>query len=118
MVHILHLPVFPEGSPINPDAINEMLFDNETSDDIAHIVLITSDREQAFTWITEFLAANPNIPCDEVTLTHTVEEFKIAELSSMTALRTFPFKSSCDMAAFYLPKKRVAQQAIELAVPN
>lgn len=117
MIYVLHLPLFPEGSPVNPDAVTDLLFDNQTSDDIAHIVLVAENEEEAIGWTTDFLKVNPQIPQDEVTLTSTDEDFQMSGLSCFRALYGLLTTSSYrNVEAFYLPQKRVKQQVVELPV--
>lgn len=114
MVYILHLPVFPNGSTINPDALNDLIIDEQSSDLVAHIVLNTGDEQKAISWAMEFLAANPQIQQDEVTLTSAGNLMGIMDIRGF--FNYIPFQGSERVEAFYQERRKVAQQVIELPV--
>ena len=68
MIHILHLPGFPEKSKINPDCISCLCIDIDTWFQTAHIVLNTPHLNIAKEWTNVFLKLNP-VLSDDVALT-------------------------------------------------
>lgn len=116
MSHILHLPVFPEGSPINPDAINCLIMDEQSSDSVAHLILNTDDIDLALQWTMEFLDANPKIPKDEVTLTSSDPLGEANALSHLTNFTRVPFQSSTKVTAWYQERFKVPQKVVELPI--
>ena len=116
MAHILHLPVFPEGSRLDPDAINCLIMDEQSSDSVAHLILNTDDTDLALQWTMEFLDANPQIPQDEVTLT-TADPVVYADLMQHhTRFYVMYFLTSTNVTAFYQKRRKVPQKVVELPI--
>lgn len=105
MIHVLHLPVFPEGSQVNPDCINCLAIDDEVPAFAAHIILDTPDTNLAKAWADSFLLENSTIPRDEVALMSCSLERK--ELP-VKLIRLHPE----NLLAFYFPKMQFHQQVV------
>lgn len=116
MIHILHLPVFPKGSPINPDAINDFLLDGLTSDIAAHIVIGTNDDQKALRWATEFLETNPEIPRDEVRLTRVASIKSVDDIKAYSVWIPFVIPGPEFVIGHYLERKPVTQEIIDLPI--
>ena len=111
MVHVLHLPVFPEESNIHPDCINALILEKETSQEVVHIILNTPSTEEARSWIVEFLSGNSDIPIDEVSFSKVEgldrQSFGVP-LLPLTVGFAAPFQ------AYFQPRGRFQQEVIEL----
>jgi hypothetical protein len=101
--------VFPEGSRVDPDCINAFTIDDEGPDTVSHVVLNTSNLDDAKNWTRIFLEKNKIDP-ELVALAYAA--ISKSELGVyMTPLHAgFPSM----VQAYFAPRKQFKQEIVDL----